>query len=345
MTTPTHMKALVYTAPKTLSWQDKPLDELAHACHPSESETILVKTHAVGICGSDMHAWMGHDDRRPAPLILGHEASGIPLNGPYEGQYVTVNPLVTCGQCQYCQQGRDNLCVHRQIISMPPLEGAFAEYFKIPQENLHLVPSDYDKNHSALVEPLACGWHAVKQGLHALKLDKTKQKALIIGAGAIGYGSALALALHGIEEVHISEINTLRRNYLQPISPFSFIDMQDSKNLDENAYAIVIDAHGGSQSRQFACRMACSGGVIVHIGLAEAIGGLDARKMTLSEIQFIGSYTYTKKDFFETAQALFKGKLGPIDWCGYRPVKHGGKAFHDISTQKTPEAKIILTFD
>ncbi|MGB3314363.1 MAG: alcohol dehydrogenase catalytic domain-containing protein, partial [Albidovulum sp.] len=106
------MKALIYTAPESLDYRDVP-DPV-----PKPGEE-LIRIERVGICGSDMHAYLGHDSRRPAPLILGHEAAGIVTGGPRDGERVTVNPLVTCGSCAACRSGRDNLCVSRQIISMP----------------------------------------------------------------------------------------------------------------------------------------------------------------------------------------------------------------------------------
>ena len=119
------MKALVYTAPKRVEYRD--FDDPS----PTNGE-LLVKISNVGICGSDMHAYLGHDDRRPAPLILGHEASGVIEEGEKKGERVVINPLVTCGVCPQCLDGRSNLCPKRQIISMPPRQGAFAEYIAMP---------------------------------------------------------------------------------------------------------------------------------------------------------------------------------------------------------------------
>ena len=89
------MKALFYDGVETLGFRDVP-DPV-----PIEGE-YLVQVEAVGICGSDMHAYLGHDARRPAPLILGHEAAGIVVGGPKDGTRVTVNPLVECGTCAAC---------------------------------------------------------------------------------------------------------------------------------------------------------------------------------------------------------------------------------------------------
>ena len=81
------MKALVYTGLNTLLYRAEP-DPV-----PLAGE-VLVKVEAVGICGSDMHAYHGHDARRPPPLILGHEAAGRIASGPRKGERVTINPLV-----------------------------------------------------------------------------------------------------------------------------------------------------------------------------------------------------------------------------------------------------------
>ena len=110
------MKALVYTGVQEMTWRDEP----EPIVNRGEVEVIV---DAVGICGSDMHAYHGHDERRPAPLILGHEASGRATSGRYKGKRVVFNPLVTCGTCDDCLGGRSNLCGKREIISMAPRQG------------------------------------------------------------------------------------------------------------------------------------------------------------------------------------------------------------------------------
>ena len=84
------MKALVYTGPNEIEFRDEPKPE------PASGE-VVVEIEAVGICGSDMHAYFGHDERRPAPLILGHEACGRALGGRFDGQRVGINPVGSCG--------------------------------------------------------------------------------------------------------------------------------------------------------------------------------------------------------------------------------------------------------
>ena len=85
-----------------------------------------------------------------------------------------------------------------------------------------------------------------------------------------------------------------------------------------------------------------SRGIILHIGLGSATGGIDARRLTLQEITFIGTYTYTAEDFRETAAALFDGRLGELDWIEERPLAEGQQAFLDIRAGQAVTPKIIL---
>jgi hypothetical protein len=119
------MKALVYIQPKTLVLRDEA--ELT-----PRNDEVLVRVDAVGICGSDMHAYHGHDSRRPPPLVLAHEAAGMIISGPNTGARVAVNPLVTCGTCDWCLAGRPHLCPSRELLSVPPRAGAFAELVRVP---------------------------------------------------------------------------------------------------------------------------------------------------------------------------------------------------------------------
>lgn len=327
------MKALVYTGPEALAYR-----EVADPS-PAAGE-VIVGVEAVGICGSDMHAFLGHDERRPAPLILGHEAAGTIIEGGERGRRVTVNPLVTCMTCDACLDGRTNLCRTRQIISMPPRPGAFAEKIAIPERNILDVPDDFPLEQAALCEPLACGWHAVKAAARVSTVSLPAARCLVIGGGAIGFGAALALSAFGAAEISIAEPNPLRRAALQRARQFHIIDPEQA-NAAENAQ-VVIDAYGDQSSRGAACRAVRPGGVIVHIGLASATGGLDVRRMTLQEVTFIGTYTYTMTDFRETFAAMVDGRLKALDWFESRPLADGAAAFSDIRAGRVAAPKIIL---
>jgi threonine dehydrogenase-like Zn-dependent dehydrogenase len=322
------MKALVYYGPKAVSYREVP-DPI-----PSQ-DNVLIKIRAVGICGSDMHAYLGHDERRPAPLILGHEAAGTISGGNRDGERVTINPLVSCGICLTCRNGRENICPNRQVISMPPREGAFAQYVTMPEGNLVAVPSDYCLRKAALVEPLAVGWHTAKLAVHAIDINMEK-RALVIGGGAIGLATALALKAMGIDDIVISELNPLRREYLQEHIDANVVEKT------EGSFPIVIDAVGFGSTRAVASQLVSPGGVITHVGLGDNADGLDVRRITLQEITFIGTYTYTVQDFKDTAEALFAGRLGLLEWIDTRPLSEGKASFRDLLGNTVAAPKIVL---
>ncbi|MCL6284613.1 alcohol dehydrogenase catalytic domain-containing protein [Ruegeria sp. 2012CJ41-6] len=323
------MKALVYDGVEQMGYRDVP------DAAPRAGEH-LIRVEAVGICGSDMHAYLGHDARRPAPLILGHEAAGVIVGGARDGSRVTINPLVCCGTCAACRAGRENICPDRQIISMPPREGAFAQYVAMPEANLVKVPEGVPLAKAALAEPLAVSWHAVRLAVESLH-PGVEARALVIGGGAIGLAAALVLKAMGVEDVVITEPNEMRRAYLQDRCG------QHVVVRAEGLHEVVIDAVGYAATRAVASDHAAPGGVIAHVGLGEDRGGLDIRRMTLQEIRFIGTYTYTAQDFRDTAHAIFDGRLGALDWFEERPLADGFEAFQNLRAGAVSAPKIVLT--
>ncbi len=331
------MKALVYTGPESLEYIDFADPAPAPA---SDADEVLIRVESVGICGSDMHAYLGHDERRPAPLILGHEAAGVVVGGSDDGRRVTVNPLVTCGSCKYCLSERENLCPQRQIISMPPREGAFSQYLKMPRGNLVTVPDHVSFDQACLAEPIACGWHAGRLAQGALNSPFAECGALVIGGGAIGVGAALSLICQGVGSVVVVEPNKLRRDFLKQQGE---LDVRSPDELDaEQQYQLAIDCVGYPATREQASKLVEPGGVIMHIGLGNAEGGLDIRRMTLHEITFIGTYTYTPADFRATAAAIFDGQLGKLEWIEARALAEGAAAFAEIRGGEAAAPKIVL---
>ena len=327
------MKALVYTKPEILEFQT--VDDIQ-----AKQGEVLIRVDSVGVCGSDMHAFLGHDERRIAPLILGHEAAGIVVGGEQNGRRVTINPLVTCGTCQYCSTGRDNLCPDRQIISMAPRQGAFAQYVSMPPKNLVSVPDQISLEKASLAEPIACGWHAVSLAIKFLSKPIDEINALVIGGGPIGVGAALSLYAFGVRNIIVSEPNPLRRSFLNKYHEFKVLppfEQGEAPNFD-----LVIDAVGFAATRASASALVVPGGVIAHIGLGQKDGGIDVRRLTLQEITFIGTYTYTASDFVKTCNAIFEGKLGTLDWTQPRPLGEGQQVFDEIRAGKNAAPKIIL---
>lgn len=249
------MRALVYTGPEAL--------ELQQVADPQAAPgDVVVQVDAVGICGSDMHAFLGHDERRPAPLILGHEASGTIIEGAGAGRRVTLNPLVTCGLCEACVEGRANLCPDRQIISMPPREGAFAEQVAIPAINTLALPEGLSFEQAALTEPMACSYHAVRLAAEASHRPLAEARAVVLGGGAIGLGAALVLADMGCADIWIAETNELRHGLLSRAGNFKVYNPLDGAGPEEASAHVVVDVFGGEATRASSSALVKPGGVI-----------------------------------------------------------------------------------
>ncbi|MBC8260025.1 MAG: alcohol dehydrogenase catalytic domain-containing protein [SAR324 cluster bacterium] len=328
------MKALVYTGTNEVTYREEPTPEPA-------AGDAKIRIEAVGICGSDMHAYHGEDARRVPPLILGHEAAGVVVSGKNAGQQVVLNPLISCGICLDCQSGRSNLCADRRLIGMN-YPGAFAEFITIPEKNLIALPEGMNPVHAALTEPAATSLHALHLAERALHRPIADGRSLVIGGGSVGLLAALLLRSHGCSEIMLCDTNPLRRETAFQTGCCEVFDPDQDTEKIESSFELVIDAVGMETTRQMAVRAVKSGGVMLHIGLQQGSGDCDFRKITLSEMTVIGTYTYTHTDLQAALQSLYRGKLGDLAWVEERPLSEGSSAFFDLDIGSTAAPKIVL---
>lgn len=331
------MKALVYTQPCEVQLHDRPEPELA------DGEVVL-RIDAAGICGSDMHAYHGHDPRRKPGLVLGHEfaatvtASASPWWQP--GQRVTGNPLITCGRCDYCLQGRDNLCSHRTMVGMTR-PGAFAQSMSIPGQCLIGLPDGLGAVEAALTEPAATALHAVNLSMRSLVRPLPECRVLVLGGGAIGMLAALLLRHCGVSQLQVAEVHPGRRASVQRHARCETFDPLH-QTAEENAFEYVIDAVGSAATRKAALAAVKPGGVVMHIGLQDWASEIDMRKLTLAEITLLGTYTYSMADLRATVSALARGVFGDLSWVERRPMSAGAQAFDDLHNGRVASAKLVL---
>lgn len=324
------MKALVYTSTQQ--------SEIRNVELPIVSDRqSVIEIEFCGICGSDMHAWHGHDERRIPPLVLGHEAVGLATSGPHTGKRVAINPLMTCGQCLVCISGNEHLCAARELIGMR-VPGAFAEQVAINNKNLIKISDNLSSENAALAEPLACAVNAVNQAArHTAEKDA---RIVVLGGGAIGLLAAFVFSNYGYNNIQIAESNPVRRNLLERLGNFKSYDplMTCPANASID---IVLDAVGSGVTRQVSSAIVRPGGVIVHIGLQDTKPGLDTRRITLQEISFFGVYCYRVSEFANAISLLESGAISGRGWAEIRPLDEGAKAFEDIHNGNAPP-KIIL---
>jgi alcohol dehydrogenase len=331
------MKSLVYTAPNEVQLQDRPEPELG------EGEVVL-QIEAAGICGSDMHAYHGHDPRRKPGLVLGHEFAATVLQSASPlwsiGQRVTGNPLITCGACDYCRQGRDNLCSRRTMIGMTRA-GGFAELMTTAAASVIELPDSLGAREAALTEPASTALHAITLAMRALTRPLPECNVLVQGGGALGMLATLLLTHYGVRRVTTTETNPLRRASLARATDATICDPSTRAPADDSA-DLVIDAVGAAATRKAALASVKPGGVVMHIGLQDWASEIDMRKLTLAEVTLIGTYTYSTADLRAAVQALHEGAFGDLAWVEERPLAEGAAAFRDLHEGRAAAAKIVL---
>ena len=333
------MKALVYTGVEELIYREENKPQEI----PGES---IIKVKASGICGSDMHAYHGKDERRNPPLILGHEVCGITQNGIYKDKIVVLNPLITCQSCDYCKSSREHLCLKRTMVGMSKptqREGGLAEYISIPDKNIYTIPKELNSKEAALTEPTAVSVHAVFLAENNCKKKLSESNILIQGAGAIGLLCGLILDREkNCKKIIMSDPNKLRLDECSKYLNAKFVD-PNNKDLEENKFDVIFDTVGLEITRKQSIHTIAPGGIIVHVGLSQPAGDFNFRKLTIQEITVVGTYCYTNKDFKDSIHLLNNKKLGSLDWIEYRALKDGAKAFREIHDGTCVAPKIILT--
>ena len=169
-------------------------------------DEVLIRVAAAGICGTDIHVFNGHHPTAVFPLVPGHEfvgelvqISGEGAEGFELGDTVVAQELLTCGRCDACAKGEDNVCEHLKIIGVHA-DGGFAEYVRVKTRKMYRVPKSVDLRRAALIEPLAVAVHDVR--MSGLKIGES---ALIVGGGPIGQRCAQLAAKFGAAELTLSE--------------------------------------------------------------------------------------------------------------------------------------------
>lgn len=331
------MKALVYTDTCEVTYRDEPAPNVRDG-------DVVMDVSAAAICGSDMHAYHGHDERRVPPLILGHEVCGTVTSGKHQGKRMVINPLMTCGVCHDCLSGRSNLCKDRELIGMY-LQGAFAEQVAIEERNLLEIPEDMSPISASLTEPTATALHAIALVERIAYRPLSEMKCLVLGGGAIGLLASLILKAKGCNTIDLAETNALRRASIdsQHIAN-AFDPINDTPPLSGD-YDVVLDCVGSGITRKSSCEAVRPGGIISHVGLQDSEGGFDSRRVTLQEITFLGNYCYTTADMKASIDMLYQNQLGDLSWVDVRPMSTGGEAFADLHHGRVAAAKIVLQPD
>lgn len=246
---------------------------------PADNE-VLVKLEYVGICGSDMHYYetgrIGDYVVKP-PFVLGHEPGGVVVEVGKNvkhlkiGDRVALEPGKTCGHCEYCKEGKYNLCPDVVFFATPPVDGVFQEYVAHEAALCFKLPDNVDTMEGALIEPLAVGFHAANQGgAHA------GQTAVVFGAGCIGLVSMMALKAEGVSKVYVVDIMQKRLDKALELGATGVINSMDKNVQDEisrltegKGVDLVIETAGMEITTHQAIHIAKKGSTIVLVGYSK----------------------------------------------------------------------------
>jgi len=184
------MKAVVCEEPFDLRLVDRTAPEAA------EGE-VLVRIQRVGLCGTDYHIFAGRHPFLAYPRVIGHELSGQVVAAGAgsrfsEGQLVAINPYLSCGTCIACRKGKPNACVNIRVLGVHA-DGGLCELLTVPESAL-IDATGLTPDQAAMLEFLAVGAHAVARS----RIGRG-ERALVVGAGPIGIGTALFAKLEGAE--------------------------------------------------------------------------------------------------------------------------------------------------
>lgn len=246
---------------------------------PKDDE-VLVKLEYVGICGSDLHYYesgaIGDYVVKP-PFVLGHEPGGTVVEVGKTvthlkvGDRVALEPGKTCGHCEFCKTGRYNLCPDVVFFATPPVDGVFQEYVAHEAGLCFKLPDNVSTMEGALIEPLAVGFHAARQGG-----AQAGQVAVVTGAGCIGLVSMMALKAMGVSKVYSVDVMDKRLDKALELGADGVINgsREDAvKKVMELTGGmgcdLVIETAGTEITTRQAVQMTKKGATIVLVGYSK----------------------------------------------------------------------------
>ncbi len=320
------MKALVYLGPRRMDLQDLERPEPG----PGEAR---VRVAAAAICGSDLHGFREASPRRIPPLVMGHEvvghvdAVGPGVEGALEGQRVVAMPVVSCGECARCLQGRPNLCPRRQLMGMN-FPGGFAETYTIAAGQLLAMPPGLSDETGTLVEPFANSIHSVERSV------REGDDVLVIGAGPIGLLAVRAAVLAGAARTFV--VDQLEDRLLLGKEQGGVpLPVEGAAEAVEDATGgegvdVVIDAVGVPSTWELGLGAVRWGGRVEVIGLGSVEGPISYHAVVSKGVTIVGSYACVRRDFDRALELLSDGSADVGSWITTMPLADGQAAFEAL---------------
>ncbi len=288
------MKALVLEDYSKLTYKDVPTPTL-------NDNEVLIKVKAVGICGSDVHGMDGSSGRREPPVIMGHEASGVieetgsAVRDWEKGDKVTFDSTVYKLDDWYSRRGYYNLSDGRMVLGVScedyRLDGALAEYVKVPYHILHKIPEGVSFTEAAMVEPLAVGAHAVE--LTPVALNDT---AVVVGTGMIGLSIIQIAKERGFGQIVAIDLSDKKLETAKQVGATHAFNPGKSKpdqeilKLTHNRGAdVAFEAVGISDTLQQALNTVRRGATVTLVGNVTPVTNFPMQYVVTRQIRVQGS--------------------------------------------------------
>ena len=307
------MKAAVFEQVGVIKVKDVPVPEIG-------AGEVLIKVKNTGICGTDWSIYNGWYSADKLPMIPGHEFSGViakvgeGVSGLKEGDRVTADINMSCGNCFYCIRGDQLLCDNFTQLGIHT-DGTFAEYVKAPALNVHILPDNLSFEEGAFIEPVSCVIHAAK----ALNARQGSSFA-VIGDG-LGVLHARMAVLRALAPVIIFGNNHKRLEIAKEMgADYAFhIDEIDDpveevmKLTEERGADYVIEAVGKTATYEQAFAMLRRGGTLSSFGITEEQDTMSIRpfEFVLGEKKITGSCAGIGSDWPEAITLLSNGRINP----------------------------------
>jgi 2-desacetyl-2-hydroxyethyl bacteriochlorophyllide A dehydrogenase len=279
-------------------------------------DEVLLRVKRVGVCGTDLHIFTGHQPYLSYPRVMGHELSGVVEEAPAgsglaSGDPVFVMPYLSCGRCIACRQGKTNCCVNIQVLGVHR-DGAFTEYLTVPAGFVHKAEG-VTLDQAAMVEFLAIGAHAVRRGA-----VQAGQRVLVVGAGPIGMAAAIFARQRGAA---VTVLDTRRdrldfcERHLRVAAAVQIGDDDEARLsalTDGEFFDVVFDATGNARAMERGFKFVAHGGTYVMVSVVRDAITFSDPEFHKRETTLLGSRNATMQDF-ETVLAAMRAGEVPTD--------------------------------
>jgi 2-desacetyl-2-hydroxyethyl bacteriochlorophyllide A dehydrogenase len=339
------MRALVLTEYKRLQVREVPEPAVAEG-------DVLVRVHACGICGSDVHGFDGSTGRRIPPLVMGHEAAGevvrvgSAVRGLAPGDRVTFDSTVSCGRCDYCRQARTNLCDARRVMGVSCGEyrqdGAYAEYVSVPAHIVYPLPAEVPFEHAAMVELVSVAVHAVG------RVAMPARTAVVVGAGTIGLLVIQALRAAGTPRVIAIDVDDGKLSFARRmgaevgLNPTSSDVPAEVRRLTEGGADVALECVGATAPIETAIACVRKGGAVVLVGNVTPVISLPLQAVVAGEITLRGTCA-SSGEYPRAIELLRTGAIdvGPLI-TEVAPLEEGPAMFDRLHARERGLMKVVL---